>query len=466
MTTPVRINPAIFREYDIRGIVDQDLNDAVLESIGRAFGTFLYSHPGLERRTCVVGRDVRETSEHFMRCLITGLHEAGVDVIDIGIVPTPVVYFSVARRQVDGGVVVTASHNPPEFNGLKLRKRGLSGSDPLTSAEVQQVRAIAQAGVFHPGAGKTELHLEMLDDYIAYVSERTKLHRRLKVVLDAGNGVTGPSTSEIFRRIGCDLIGMYLEPDGRFPNHVPNPIQAENMRDLQARVKAEKADVGIATDGDGDRLGVVDDQGNIVWADEYLILLARQALQRGPAPIVFDVKCSLALQEDIVAHGGTPVMSKTGYPNVMAARRANNAALAGEFSGHIFLDDPIISFDDGTFAGAKLLQYLSSIHKPLSAALAEAPKYYATPEIRIDCPEDQKFGLIAELREDYRREHEVIDIDGVRVVYPDGWALVRASNTEPSLTARFEAKTPERLQEIMADARQRLSRYDYLHPEF
>ena len=450
------VDGSMFREYDIRGFVDKNFTEVVLERTGKAFGTFLAARrPGQQGAgTLAVGRDVRLSSARYAKSFIAGLRSTGADVVDVGQVPTPLVYFAVNQLNSDGGGAITASHNPPEYNGLKLRKRELDSPNglPLQPPEIQAVRKLAQDGGFKEAAqgGYREQNVE--DDYVRYVAGRITLDRPTKVVLDAGNGVAGPVAVKTLNAIGCEVVELYCEPDGNFPNHMPDPLNPKNLQDLIKRVKETGADVGVALDGDGDRLGVVDDRGEILWADQYLILLARDALrERAGASIVFDVKCSMALIEEIERMGGKPVMSRTGYPNIMARRREVDAALAGELSGHMFFNDPVIDFDDGTFAAANLLQAISRESGKLSAWVATVPRYHATPEERFHCPDDQKFDVIKELTQELRGQpdvKQVIELDGARVVLEDGWGLVRASNTEPALTTRFEAKSEKRAQEI------------------
>jgi phosphomannomutase len=456
----------IFREYDIRGIVDRDLTDDIYYRLGRAYGTFLYAQQGIkpargERMHVVAGHDVRLSSARFHRSLVRGLLDSGVDVTDIGQVPTPVMYFSVKFLDTDGGAEVTASHNPAEYNGLKLRKRTAQGLNaPLTSDDIQQLRHIIERGEFHEGQGQGQYNRHPTTaDYVRYILDTVKVERPLKVVIDPGNGATGPTALEIYRGLGCEVHAICLEPDGNFPNHLPNPLKLEYVQDLMAEVKRVGADVGIGLDGDGDRLGVVDNQGNVVWPDMYMILYARKALQRRPGSgIIFDVKCSLALIEDIKKHGGEPIMWRTGYTNVFAKRLETGAPFAGEFSGHMFFDDPVIDFDDGIYAGAKLLEALGDGPAPISERFRDVPTYFNTPEGRLEVGEDKKFALIERLKERFGGEYELITIDGVRIVFPTGWALVRASNTEPSITYRFEStKSEEDLERIKSIVRQALA---------
>jgi len=452
-----QVDGSMFREYDIRGFVDQNFTEPVLERTGKAFGTFLAKKSGGGNAgpgMLAVGRDVRLSSQRYAAAFIAGLRSTGADVVDVGQVPTPLVYFAVNHLNSDGGGAVTASHNPPEYNGLKLRKRepGSPNGLPLQPDEIQEVRRLAQEGGFREAKEGGYREQDVQGEYVAYVKSRITLARKTKVVVDAGNGVAGPVVVQTLQAIGCDVIPLYCDPDGTFPNHMPDPLKPENLRDLIAKVKETGADVGVALDGDGDRLGVVDDRGEILWADQYLILLARNALRDRPgASVVFDVKCSMALSEEIERMGGKPVMSRTGYPNIMARRREVDAALAGELSGHMFFNDPLIDFDDGTFAAANLLQAISRESGKLSEVVAGLPKYHSTPEERFYCSDDEKFGVIERLTAEFRTQpdvKQVIDLDGARVVLEDGWGLVRASNTEPALTTRFEAKSEERAEEI------------------
>ncbi|MFN8535380.1 MAG: phosphomannomutase/phosphoglucomutase [Dehalococcoidia bacterium] len=440
------VNPLMFREYDIRGLVGRDLTEPVMNVLGRAAGAFFRRN--VERPTIAVGRDVRLSSEGFAAAAITGLRSAGCEVIDVGQVPTPVLYFAVDHFQTDGGLCITASHNPPQFNGLKLRTRTGQHGDPLSSDEVQEVLRIVEGGVFAEGAGDYRI-ADAVTPYLDYIGRTVRVARPIRVVLDSGNGVTGPTAMEALRRIGAEVIGLYIEPDGAFPNHMPNPLKAENLVDLARTVREHGAAIGVGLDGDGDRLGVVDDAGDILWPDQYLIFLARRALAKGPSPVIFDVKCSMALPEEIERAGGTPVMTRTGYTNIARKRREIGGSVAGEFSGHIFFDDPVIDFDDGAFAACMLVQWLSTQDQPLSALMRGITDYHATPEERYACPDTRKFEVVEAVRAFFKERYETIDLDGVRVVFPDGWALVRASNTEPALTARYESRTPERLHEIV-----------------
>lgn len=445
----VSVTPTIFRAYDIRGVVDRDLSVPVYSILGRAAGSYFrrLAVPGDTRRI-VVARDARLTSPAYAAALIEGLRAAGCDVIDLGMVPTPVMYFALSYLKADGGAVVTASHNPPEFNGLKLRRADpVYGGEPLDGAAIQEVGRLAISGDFTTGAGGYE-QVDISDAYVEDVARHLKLERPLKIVLDGGNGVAGPIGLRTFQALGCEVIPLYIEPDGRFPNHHPDPLKEENLADLMQAVRAHGAALGIGLDGDGDRLGVVDGNGTMIFADRYMIVLARYLLARAPAPIVYDVKCSLVLEEAIRAFGGTPVMWKTGYTNGSAKMRELGAPLAGELSGHIFSAVEHHHYDDGIFAGGHLLKALEHSGQTLTEALLPYPPLPSLSEGRIPFDEARKFEAIEYVREQFAARYPVSDIDGVRIDFGDGWGLVRASNTEPAITTRFEARTIERVTEI------------------
>lgn len=449
------INTTIFRAYDIRGLVDIDLTDAVYATLGRATGAYFRSRGG---RTLVVARDARLSSPRFQAALIEGLCSAGVDVVDIGEAPTPVMYFAVEHLQADGGAIVSASHNPPEYNGLKLRRaHPVYGGEPLPSAAIQEIGRIAQSGQFVQGQGSLR-QADVADAYVRSVASLLRLPEghRPRVALDGGNGVAGPIGVRTLEAVGAEVIPLYIEPDGTFPNHHPDPLKAANLRDLIALVRAEGADLGIALDGDGDRLGVVDNTGEIVLADRYLIVLARYLLSQRQGPVIFDVKCSTVLADAIRTLGGTPVMWKTGYSNISAKMRETDAVLGGELSGHTFSTYPGHYYDDGTFAGAHLLYALSRLGDAdtapisLAAALTPYPRLPSIDEGRIPFAETTKFQVIDYVRERFAGRYPIIDVDGVRVDFGDGWGLVRTSNTEPAITTRFEAQTAARVAEIQA----------------
>ena len=441
------VNPTIFRAYDIRGIVDIDLSEAVYRTLGLAAGSY-FRRSG--RTRIVVGRDARLTSPAYCTALIDGLRATGCDVIDLGMVATPLMYFALASLGADGGAVVSASHNPPNFNGLKLRRaEPRYGGEPLDSAAIQQLERIANSGNFEHGAGSYH-QAQVEEAYVADVVRHFRLTKPVRVVLDGGNGVAGPIGVRTLEAIGCEVVPLFIEPDGRFPNHHPDPLKEENVAVLKARVLETGATLGIGLDGDGDRLGVVDSHGQMIFADRYLIALAKYVLQAGPAPIVFDTKCSAVLAEAISDFGGQPVLSGTGYPKQSAKMREVGAPLAGELSGHVLTALPFHTFDDGTFAGAYMLAALERLGQTLDEVLEPYPPRPSLAEERIPFDEAAKFAAIDAVRDAFSGRYPVDTIDGVRVNFGDGWGLVRASNTEPALTTRFEAISLERAQEIRA----------------
>ncbi|MBC8162955.1 MAG: phosphomannomutase/phosphoglucomutase [Roseiflexaceae bacterium] len=444
----VAVNPTIFRAYDIRGLVDLDLTEPVYETLGQAAGSY-FRRSG--RRKIVVGRDARLTSPAFQAALIRGLRSTGCNVIDLGMVATPLMYFALAYLAADGGAVVSASHNPPEFNGLKLRQSDPTyGGEPLDSAAIQEIGRLANSGTFEQGAGSYE-QISVEDAYVADVVAHFRLPSPVRVVLDGGNGVAGPIGQRTLEAIGCEVVPLFIEPDGTFPNHHPDPLKEANVKDLKAKVLQTGALLGIGLDGDGDRLGVVDGHGQMIFADRYLIALAKAVLRDQPgAPIVVDTKCSSVLSEAIVAFGGQAVLSGTGYPKQSAMMREVGAPLAGELSGHVLTAIRYHTFDDGTFAAAYLLHALANLGQSLDDILADFPARPALPEGRIPFDEELKFAAVAFVRDAFVGNHPVIEIDGVRVDFGDGWGIVRASNTEPALTTRFEAVTMERALEIQA----------------
>lgn len=440
------LNQTIFRAYDIRGIVDEDLDEAVYTQLGQATGTLIRRRGG---QRVVVARDARLSSPRFAAALIDGLCATGCDVLDIGQAPTPVMYFAVEHLRADSGAIVTASHNPPAFNGLKLRlAHPVYGSEPAPSEMIQEVGQLALSGDVVQGKGSvTRLSVDE-----AYLQNVTSLlgfaGKRPRVVLDAGNGVAGPIAMAMYEALGLEVIPLFIEPDGTFPNHHPDPLKAENLQQLIVAVREHQADLGVGLDGDGDRLGVVDGDGTIVFADRYLIALATYLLGRRKGSVIFDVKCSAILPQAIRSLGGTPVLWKTGYTNLSAKMRETNAVLGGELSGHTIIPEAGHYFDDGAFAGAYLLYALHQLGTNLREVLAPYPILPSIDEGRIPCAEEDKFRVIEHVYEYFRATHSVIDVDGVRVDFGDGWGLLRASNTEPALTNRFEAQTMERAQAI------------------
>jgi len=447
------INPNIFREYDIRGIADQDLIDESVELIGKAYATFL-GRKGL--KTFVVGKDVRLSSDRIQNALIKGITATGCNVIDIGQVPTPVLYFAILHLKADGGVMVTGSHNPIEFNGLKM----CEGIASVFGQDIQKIKSIIDQNDFLSGQGNVETQ-EIVPAYIDMIKSKIKLDRKLKIVIDAGNGTAGVIAPQLWEDLGCEVIQLYCEPDGRFPNHLPDPTVPKYVVDLQKLVLENSADMGIGYDGDSDRLGVIDDKGRIIFADRLIALFSRNVLEKIPgATIVFDVKCSQALPEFVEKYGGKPLMYKTGHSLLKAKMKEEKSPFAGEMSGHIFFGDNFFGFDDGIYASGRLLEIVASSGKKLSELADEIPYFTSTPEIRVDCADDEKFEVVDDLVKSFKKEYDVIDIDGARVLFGDGWGLVRASNTQPVLVLRFEAKTDLRLKEIITIFKNKLKEYD------
>jgi len=437
------IPPHIFREYDIRGLHATELTDDVARAVGRAFAGLVRREGG---RRVALGADVRPSSARLVAAVERGVRAAGVDVERVGVVPTPALYYAVAARGLDGGLQVTGSHNPPEFNGFKMSKKTL----PVFGAEIQEMRERIERDELESGAGGAE-DRPVLADYREMLVERLSSARGLRVVMDCGNGCAGTVVPEVFERIGHTVFPLFAELDGSFPNHLPDPTVPALLADLVREVKRRGADLGIGFDGDADRIGAVDGGGRIVYGDQLLALLARDVLTRVPgAEIIFDVKCSQGLPEDILAHGGRPAMWKTGHSLIKRRLHETGAPLAGEMSGHMFFSEGYFGFDDALFAAGRLLRYVAATGQSLAALVDSIPHYFATPELRLACSEDRKFAVVEELKREFAGRHRVIDIDGVRVEFGDGWGLARASNTQPVLVVRFEAKTPQRLEQIRA----------------
>jgi phosphomannomutase / phosphoglucomutase len=439
------VNRSIFREYDIRGLAEQDFDEKFALLLGKVHGTIVTERGG---RRVTVGRDCRATSNAYAEAVIAGLASTGLHVYDIGVCPTPLLYFSLFHLDVDGGIEVTASHNPSEYNGFKL----CIGKETLYGQQIQDVRAKMERNQFQERAGGTVETFEIVPPYHRYlVQDVPKLKRPLKVVVDAGSGVGGPVAPPIFRQLGCTVWEIACTPDGTFPVHHPDPTVPKNLELLIEKVKQEKADLGIAYDGDADRIGAVDEKGNILWGDELLVLFSRDVLQRNPkAIIISEVKCSQRLYDDIAKRGGTPIMWKAGHSLLKAKMKETDALLAGEMSGHMFFKERYFGYDDAIYASLRLLEILANSDQPLSALLSDLPKSVSTPEIRVDCPDDQKF-VIAEKAKEYFSEHyDTIDVDGARIQFAEGWGLIRASNTQPALVLRFEAQSAEKLKEYRA----------------
>ncbi len=447
----------VFREYDIRGLVATELTPDFARTLGLGFGTHLKERLGSSspsaperRRTIALGRDVRTSSTTLRDALVEGLTATGVSVTDLGVVATPLTYFAANTLPVDGLAMITGSHNPPEFNGFKTG----AGKTTFHGSEIQELRRVCESGRFAtsstPGAVSTH---DIIADYTKFVLGNIAVGpRKLKVVVDAGNGCGGFIAVPLLEKLGFEVVGQFIEPDGTFPNHHPDPTVVKNIEPLIERVRRERADVGIAYDGDADRIGAVDDQGRILWGDELMVLFARDILKEKPgATFVSEVKCSMAMYDDIEKHGGHAVMWKAGHSLIKAKMAETGAELAGEMSGHIFFKNRYFGFDDAIYSTCRLLELMSKSDRPLSRLLGDLPKTYASPEIRSDFPEELKFRAVALAREKLKKlAPTTVDVDGVRAIWPDGWGLVRASNTQPLLVLRFEATTEARMREIEA----------------
>ncbi|TDQ44114.1 phosphomannomutase/phosphoglucomutase [Tepidicella xavieri] len=451
MQTPPPYPPSAFKAYDIRGVVPDVLNPSFASALGRAFGRQALA---LGERVVAVGRDGRLSSPTLAQALIEGLIQAGVDVIDIGMVTTPMLYFA-AHTRCRSGIQVTGSHNPKHHNGFKMVLAGRAIYGDGIQALRQAMEAEAAATQPLPGAaapGQAQ-RIDVAEDYITRIVQDVRLQRPLRIVVDCGNGVAGASAPRVFRALGCEVIELFSEVDGHFPNHHPDPSKPENLQDLIRTLQATGADLGLAFDGDGDRLGIVTPSGQNIFPDRQMMLFAQDVLSRVPGgTIVFDVKCSQRLAPAIRAAGGQPLMYKTGHSLIKARMKAVDSPLGGEMSGHIFFKERWFGFDDGTYAGARLLEILSRHPQP-AAVLEALPTSHATPEINVPCAEGEPHRLVAELQALARFEPpaEVHTIDGLRVDWPDGFGLIRASNTTPVLVLRFEGHTPEALRRIEAD---------------
>lgn len=437
--------PEIFKRYDIRGVAGTQLTEGLVESIGRAVGTYLRRHG---KTSVAVGRDGRTSGPAYMECFTSGVLSTGVDVHDIGQAPTPVLYYAIRHLDLGGGVAITASHNPPEYNGFKV----CCGIDSLYDDQIQALRKLVEAEDFEHGQGR-RIDAPVISAYLDELAAQFgTFSSRPHVVVDAGNGTAGPVVPELFRRLGCRVEELYCEVDGTFPNHEADPTVEENLHDMIRRVKETGAGLGIAFDGDSDRIGAVDGTGTILHGDQLLLLYARAMLaQRPGASVISEVKSSRVLYEEIARCGGQPIMWKTGHSLIKARMKETGALLAGEMSGHMFFADRYYGFDDALYAACRLLEILDREGKTLEELRNSIPRTYNTPEIRVDCPESLKEPLVGALLAHYRKDRDVIDIDGVRVNFDGGWGLVRASNTQPILVLRFEADSPAELETIQKD---------------
>mgnify|MGYP001079595614 FL=1 len=434
------LKSTIFREYDIRGIADHDLLSPDIEDLGRAIAAYL-ARQG--KKKINLGRDTRLSSARLRDALVKGLLDSGCDVTDIGVVPTPLLYFSVFRRQAEGAVMITGSHNPSEYNGFKV----MSGLSTIYGAAIQEVRKIYEARGFVSGGGALREE-DVAGAYVEDVAARIQLARRVKVVFDAGNGAAGPVMHRLLEKLDVDAVELFFDMDGNFPNHHPDPTVEKNLKHLIAAVAEQKAEFGVAFDGDGDRIGAVDESGSVIWGDQLMLIYAREILARKPgATFIGEVKCSQVMYDELARLGGKAIMWRTGHSLIKAKMKETHAELAGEMSGHIFFSDRYYGFDDALYAACRLLEIVAASGKPLSAQLEGLPKMVSTPEIRVDCPDEVKFDVVARVAAHFKKSHNVVDVDGVRVLFGHGWGLVRASNTQPALVVRFEAENEQLLAE-------------------
>jgi phosphomannomutase/phosphoglucomutase len=436
----------IFRQYDIRGIVGDDLDPGVTEAVGRAFASHVRSETGVGRPRIAVGHDNRTSSPGLAEGLIRGIVSAGADVLDIGTVPTPVLYWAECVHETDAAVQITGSHNPPEWNGIKMT----CGRAALYGDAIQGLLRRIQSDDVDGGEEGTVQRIDVLDAYVEDVAGRFTLARPMKVAVDCGNGSGALVAEKLFAALGVEVTPLFCESDGSFPNHHPDPTVDENLEDLIRAVREQPHDLGVAFDGDADRIGAVDEHGSIVRGDLLVLLFGLDLLEKhGPGQkLVFDVKCSQVLPEVFEAAGGEPVMWKTGHSLQKVKMKETGALLAGELSGHIMVADDYFGFDDALYDACRLIELLSRSDRSLSERVAEFPSYVSTPEIRIDVTEEQKWSIVERAVEHFSAGHDVIDVDGVRVLFGDGWALLRTSNTQPVIVARFEARSAERLDEI------------------
>jgi phosphomannomutase/phosphoglucomutase len=434
------LKPTIFREYDIRGIADDELPSDGIEQLGKAIGTHIGRSAG---RKINVGRDVRLSSKRLRDAIVKGLMSAGCEVTDVGEVPTPLLYYSVQHMGCDGGVMITGSHNPAEYNGFKI----VMGAGTIHGSEIQELRRKIEEGDLDSADG-TVREYDIATPYVDEIASQFQFSRRVKVVVDAGNGAGGPTMQRLLERLNVDATELFFEMDGRFPNHHPDPTVEKNLEDLKRVVGERGAELGIAFDGDADRIGAVDEKGNVVWGDSLLLIYAREILTRKPgATFIGEVKCSQIMYDEIEKLGGRPVMYKTGHSLIKAKMKEEHAELAGEMSGHMFFKDRYFGFDDALYAACRLIEIVANSGEPLSSQTRDLPPTVVTPEIRVDTEDEVKFEVVSRVREHFRLTHPVVDVDGARVLFPEGWGLVRASNTQPVLVMRFEARTQAQLDE-------------------
>jgi phosphomannomutase / phosphoglucomutase len=435
------LNEFIFRKYDIRGIVATDFTDEVVINLGKAFGTFVKRTGG---DSVALSGDVRDTTPHLKNMFAQGLMSTGINVKDLGIIPTPTNYYSMYHLDIDGAVQITGSHNPPEFNGFKmsLSQKAFYGE------QIQGLKELINLQDFEKGEGEI-IYTPILNNYMNMLKSKIKLDRPLKIVMDCGNAAGCLSGPQVYKELGIELTELFCDVDPTFPNHHPDPTEDKNLKDIIKVIKEGSFDFGVAFDGDADRVILIDEKGEIIRADNMMCLFLPEIIKKPGEEIVFDVKCSQALEEMIVKYGGTPIIWKTGHSLIKEKMRQNNVRFAGEMSGHIFFADDFYGFDDAIYVGLRAAQTLSRTNKTLSELTAEIPKYYSTPEMRLDCPTDQeKFDISEKAIKYFTENFDCETIDGVRIRFEDGWGLVRSSNTQPVIVTRFEAKTEKRLNEI------------------
>lgn len=448
----MKVKPEIFRQYDIRGIAGEELTETVAEAIGKAVGTITI-RAGVNR--AVVGYDNRISSKPLKDALIKGMISTGVNVLDCGVVVTPALYYATKLYKTNAGVMVTASHNPPQYNGFKICS--VDGGT-MYGEQIQELRRMIENEDFETGQGSVE-EVEVKKHYINMIIEKIKLGpKKLKIVVDCGNGTASFFAVDLFTELGCEVIPLYCESDPRFPNHFPDPVKESNLKDLIKMVLENKADLGVGFDGDGDRIGVVDDKGNIIWGDQLMILFWREIMPKYPGTkAIVEVKCSQALVDEIEKLGGEPIFYKTGHSLIKAKMKELNAVFTGEMSGHMFFADEYYGYDDALYAAARLLRILSNTDKSLSELLSNINKYYSTPELRIHSTDTEKFLHVEKVREYFiQKQIPMIEVDGVRALFGHGWGLVRASNTGPELIVRAESRTPEGLEEIKTELKNAL----------
>ena len=445
------VNPYMFREYDIRGVADEDFSDDIVYLLGKTLGTYFLQN---NVNNIALGRDCRLSSPRIHKGLSQGVLDTGCNIVDIGIVPSPLLYFSLFQLDMNGGLMITGSHNPPDNNGLKV----CLGKGTIHGGEIQNIRKMLERGEFEKGRGALQ-ESSIVDSYLEKAFSFIRMgDRQCNVIVDSGNGTGGIVAGPLYRKLGAEVTELFCEMDGNFPNHHPDPTVPANLEALIAKVREQKADLGIAFDGDSDRIGVVDEAGTIIWGDQLMILFSRAILkEKKGATFIAEVKCSQTLFDDIEKHGGNAIMWKVGHSLIKAKLKEENAELAGEMSGHIFFADRYYGYDDAIYAGARLLEILSQTGKKLSELLSDVPAVVSTPEIRTACSDAIKFSVVERLVEEFKKEYKVIDVDGARVLFDGGWGLVRASNTQPVLVLRFEARDEKRLHEIRKIVEDRLA---------